>query len=1070
VSTAGAFGSWTTKGALSMGWRTKMVSEMKPGRQKLLGAISMWFFVLFLCHTPVSAAVIRVKPVSAGGNDNYTGQDWNHAKATVQGAISAAAAGDQIWVAAGTYEERIHNRVVNDQAVNVALYGGFAGTENDLSERNWNINSTILDGTGSGTVVTITGGAGPETRLDGFYITRGLGGISISNSAPNIENNTVKENTGPGITIVKYKIVQIEPPVVEHPTITANSIVDNVSDNGAGIVVAGDLLTNLIPPPPSSPVITRNIIARNTAAQNGGGIGCWGHTAAVISDNYILANSATFYEPGWDGDDPVGPWLVGGGGIFASKRDMGGTPVQYAICAPLIINNVVAANGALLGGGICIVDYPLLSEPNNPPPVVTNNTVVANNGSGIYWGDTFPTVRNNLVAFNTWGLQQDQSSSPTLGYNNVYGNMVQGGKSDYQGIADQTGVNGNISADPEMANYRVGDFHLQPGSACIDAGLLDAVEIGWTDVDGQNRVIGGGVDIGADESDGTSWNTPVPIIHVRSAGGDDTKDGLTWAAAKSTVTGGIAEAAKTGGEVWVAAGTYLEHIAIPAFVYLYGGFDGTETDRDERDFAENITILDGDGVPTVVLSMNAGYLVSTLDGFTVQNGGVYRGPVIPQVSWGVEGRGGGVRSAVTGLYISNNTIRRNSFGNPFDNANRRGHGAGIHGYLSHSVIHGNMIEENEILNTFDGSGAGIYFKLSMPLIEENTITQNHARYGSAIYCLSSIPKIVENVIEDNAMYDSYPLPLYFGSVEGAITLDQGEDFLIEGNVIAGNKAAIGAGINVKTNLAGRIQNNLILNNTAYDPTASGGMGGGIYCLVPTTAVENTYILNNTIVGNTATYALFQPPLNEEGGGIAISLPPPVPIPETLPPGKLTLANNIIAFNSSGIFETLTSPMIAPSLLNNDVFNSAGNYLYLSAGPTDLSEDPVFVDRDGPDDDPGTIDDNDYHLSANSPCIDSGTGEGLNLPATDFEGQVRVFDGDGNGTAIVDIGADELVLPVQGDFDGDGDVDLSDMLFILQLLSGQGQCPNGCETADVNGDGRVDMKEAICALQKVCGLR
>lgn len=1050
-----------------MGWTAMMASEMKFRRPDLIATFSICCLLLFLCRGPASAAVIRVKPLSAGGNDNHAGQDWNHAKATVQGAVNSAAQGDEIWVAAGTYEEHIHNRIVSDQAVNVALYGGFSGTENDLAQRDWNINLTILDGAGSGTVVTITSGAGPETRVDGFYITRGTGGISISNSAPNISNNTIKENTGPGITIAKYQIVQIDPPIAAHPTIARNSIVDNVSDNGAGIVVVGDLLTNLVPPPPSSPVITSNIIARNTAAQNGGGIGCWGHTAATISNNYILANSATIYEPGWDGDDPVGPWLVGGGGIFASKRDVGGTPVEYAVCAPLIINNVVAANGALLGGGICIVDYPLLSGPNNPPPVVTNNTVVANNGSGIYWGDTFPTVRNNLVAFNTWGLQQDQSSSPTLGYNNVYGNMVQGEESDYQGIADQTGVNGNISADPEMANYRVGDFHLQPGSACIDAGLAGAVEIDWTDVDDQNRVIGGGVDIGADESDGTSWSVPVPVVHVRP-GGDDSKDGLTWAAAKSTVTGGIAEAAKTGGEVWVAAGTYVEHIAIPAFVYLYGGFDGTETDRDERDFAENITTLDGDGIPTVVLSMNAGYLVSALDGFTVQNGGVYRGPVNPDWTWGVEGRGGGIRSAVTGLYISNNTIRQNSFGNPFDNAGRRGHGAGIHGYLSHSVIHGNTISENEILNTFDGSGAGIYFKFSMPLIEANTITQNHARYGSAIYCLFSIPKITGNVIQDNAMYDSYPLPLYFGSVEGAITLDEGEDFLIEGNMIAENTAGTGAGINVKTNLAGRIENNLILNNKAYDPTAFGGMGGGIYCLVPTNAVENLYIINNTMVGNTASY---DPPLQfEQGGGIAISLPVPLPPPQTLPPGKLTIANNIIAFNSSGIFQTLTDPMIAPSLLNNDVFNSAGNYLYLSAGPTDLSENPVFVDRDGPDGDPATLEDNDYHLSANSPCIDSGTTEGVNLPATDFEGQVRLFDGDGNGTPIVDIGADEFVVPVQGDFDGDGDVDLADALFILQLLTGQGQCPNGCETADANGDGRVDIKEGICALQKICGLR
>jgi parallel beta-helix repeat protein len=453
-----------------------------PNGKIFYGSIAVGLFiVVFAFHTGASAAIIRVHP---NGNDAQSGESWALAKRSVQGAINAAAAYDEIWVAAGTYQEHIHNKVVDIAAVDVALYGGFDGAETSRNQRDWNANFTILDGTNTGTVVTISDGAGPETRVDGFYITRGTGGIDISGSAPVIANNTVKSNQGSGIHVYKYKILQIEPPLVSHPTITGNKIVDNVAGDGAGIAVEGDLLTNLIPAPPSAPVITNNLIARNGAFQNGGGIGCWGHTAAVIANNHILANSASLYEPGWDGDDPVGPWLVGGGGIFASQRDQSGAPLEYAICTPTIINNVVAANGALLGGGICIVDYPLLSEPNNPPPIVTNNTVVANSGAGIYWGDTFPTVRNNLVAFNTWGIMQDQSSNPIVEYNNVYGNTVQGKKSDYFGMPNQTGINGNISSDPKLTNYKLGEFHIQPNSPCIDAGSQSVVEAGWKDIDG----------------------------------------------------------------------------------------------------------------------------------------------------------------------------------------------------------------------------------------------------------------------------------------------------------------------------------------------------------------------------------------------------------------------------------------------------------------------------------------------------------------------------------------------------------------------------------------------------------
>ena len=285
-----------------------------------LGFSCSLFLALFLLALPAHSAVLHVKP---SGNDGNNGLSWSTAKATVNGAIAIANSGDEIWVAAGTYQEHIQNKVVNDVAVDTALYGGFAGTETSRDQRDWNANITLLDGTYTGMVVTISAGAGAETRVDGFYITRGTGGIDILGSAPIIENNVVKGNQGSGIHVYKYKILQFEPePLVAHPTITGNTIVDNIAADGAGIAVEGDLLTNLIPAPPSAPLITNNIIARNEAFQNGGGIGCWGHTAAVIANNQILANSASLYEPGWDGDDPIGPWLVGGGGIFASKDDM----------------------------------------------------------------------------------------------------------------------------------------------------------------------------------------------------------------------------------------------------------------------------------------------------------------------------------------------------------------------------------------------------------------------------------------------------------------------------------------------------------------------------------------------------------------------------------------------------------------------------------------------------------------------------------------------------------------------------------------------------------------------------
>ncbi|MDP2898637.1 MAG: choice-of-anchor Q domain-containing protein [bacterium] len=66
--------------------------------------------------------------------------------------------------------------------------------------------------------------------------------------------------------------------------------------------------------------------------------------------------------------------------------------------------------------------------------------------------------------------------------------------------------------------------------------------------------------------------------------------------------------------------------------------------------------------------------------------------------------------------------------------------------------------------------------------------------------------------------------------------------------------------------------------------------------------------------------------------------------------------------------------------------------------------PAFVDPDGPDNDPHTFADNDYRLSAGSPCIDAGMNEDWMWMATDLDGNPRVFYG---GLSLtVDMGAYE----------------------------------------------------------------
>jgi hypothetical protein len=71
------------------------------------------------------------------------------------------------------------------------------------------------------------------------------------------------------------------------------------------------------------------------------------------------------------------------------------------------------------------------------------------------------------------------------------------------------------------------------------------------------------------------------------------------------------------------------------------------------------------------------------------------------------------------------------------------------------------------------------------------------------------------------------------------------------------------------------------------------------------------------------------------------------------------------------------------------------------GEGNIDADPFFADPEN----------GDFHLVGASPCIDTGLNGAPGLPATDYEGQSRVIDGDADGTPMVDMGADEAVEPV-----------------------------------------------------------
>ena len=587
-------------------------------------------------------------------------------------------------MAAGTYTEQITLKLL------FHVYGGFAGTETRRDQRDWITHVTILDGNASGSVVSVSYGNSIST-VDGFTIRNGKassgGGICCSFSSPTIANNTVTGNCasalGGGIYCSGGS-----------PTISNNTITGNCGPETAtfGICRGSGVCC-----PSSSPTISNNTITGNSAtgsALYGGGIYCSGDSA-TISNNTITGNTLT-------GN------YSGGGGIYCESS------------FSTISNNTITGNSATGsgstnsgGGGIWC---------GSGSPTISNNTVTGNAasyGGGIF-SSSSTTITNTIVAFNSSGIE-GPSTLNLLRNNCVYGNAAY----NYSGVPDATGTNGNISVDPQLLAVDYGALHLKVGSPCIDAGDDAVVQAGCVDMDGEPRIQGAHVDIGADEFNGTPPSFTPRIVRV-SPSGNDSNDGSSWELTKQTVQAGInATAIAGGGEVWVAAGTYTERIALGVFFHVYGGFAGTETHRNQRNWATHVTILDGNAGGSVV-SMSYGSDMSTLDGFTIRNGKV------PSSA-----SGGGIYCISSSPSIANNTITGNSAGY---------NAGGIYCKVSSPTISNNTITGNSA----SGLGGGIYCESSSPTISNNTIASNRAAYGGGVFSRSSSPTLTNNIVAFNS--------------------------------------------------------------------------------------------------------------------------------------------------------------------------------------------------------------------------------------------------------------------------------------------------------------------------------
>jgi len=427
--------------------------------------------ITFLCMLfvllafEVQAQISYVTPTGAG---SFDGSSWANAfpGTSLQTAIDAANAGDEVWVAAGTYftTTTTNRNIAFSMRNGVTIYGSFSGTETLLSQRDLtNGLTSILSGE--------------------------IGAAGINDNSYNVVYNQLLDATA-----------IIDGFIIEHgnddrsPTSSGNGLGGGIYNHGYN--VGGSC----------HPTI-RNILFRHNTASWGAGAfnnGFGGGNTQPTYINCVFTQNHALIEAG--GMDSYG---VGGTAsptvintIFYENTAATNVGAMYAWggnggnCHPVLINCAFVNNMALNGyGGAFIADNldPSGGTSSGSCTVTLQNCIVWNNSAtGV--APQFYIRGTGAQVFATYSdIDLTGQIAPHVisgaGTGNIDINPM------FLDIASGAGMDGIWMTNDD-------GLQLQNASPCIDVG--DNTGVYATDILGNTRIYNTTVDMGAYEFDGTT--------------------------------------------------------------------------------------------------------------------------------------------------------------------------------------------------------------------------------------------------------------------------------------------------------------------------------------------------------------------------------------------------------------------------------------------------------------------------------------------------------------------------------------------------------------------------------------
>jgi hypothetical protein len=542
-------------------------------------------------------------------------------------------------------------------------------------------------------------------------------------------------------------------------------------------------------------------------------------------------------------------------------------------------------------------------------------------------------------------------------------------------------------------------------------------------------------------NNGTIW-----YVDAAATGNND---GSSWHDAFADLQDALAVAA-TGDEIWVAAGLYKptadETDREAAFhllngVALYGGFAGDESERHERDWEINTTVLSGDidnndltdshGVVTDTVNIvgaNSYHLVvgsgtdetAVLDGFAITAGlgnGEHVSPCGPAC-------GGGMYTIAGSPSLTNITFSGNraTWGGAMFNTNLSNPD------LNHVTF---------VSNSADQDGGGMYnWQNSSPILNNVVFSNNSAHWGGGMNSNDDSPKLVNVIFVGNSAAvggggisasNSHADLTGVSFIGNSANTTGGGFYNISGNPTLSNVSFSG-------NNAGRQGGGMVnrsgspnLTGVAFSGNSAGNEGGGMFNLnssnpsliavifegnsagqngggMQNTSSSNPTLTNVIFSGNSAGY---------HGGGMINGNDSNPTIT------NVTFSGNRAGLPGGGLSNHTSNPVVQNSIFwNNSSFGSVGaadaNLHNDNATPTisysliegsngsgpgwnnelgidlgnNLDADPLFIEPPDPADAP-TLAGN-LRLQIGSPAIDAGNNAYIAGVATDLDGRPRLF--------------------------------------------------------------------------------